>query len=310
MNDEEINKAAFEEAGAGYSARDHVTTVRTVRIDTTDKRTAAGTRYLTQPGVVMIARTFSSLEDIDVFLEGFDGFDTYLEDPTELDHGERLAKFAGQLCYLSMSEKRTMNDEAEKYFGNILESRHGSVIEHPYYSFLWYGLSRSMTHEVVRHRLASYSQVSQRYVGAPTLRFVERPEFAENGRLHARFTHKIDADASFYEETCKLLLELQEIGYDLLSADKKTEARKKVRQAARESLPNCVEAPMVVTMNARSWRHFFDMRCSQHAEVEIRRLAYRTFLCLASVDKTIWQDFSIETLPDGTKGAFAKNVKV
>lgn len=308
----DVESAARAEAGAFFSRRSHTVTIHTAKIDVPVFRTKR-TMYLQQPGVIMIGRTFSTLEDADEFLRGFgedNGFDVYLEDPTELDHGERLAKFAGQNCYLSFGEKRSTNENAGQYFENILSSGHGSVVEHPYYSFLWYGLSRSMTHEVVRHRLASYSQVSQRYVGAPTLRFVERPEYVGDEEMHSRFLAKIDQDAAYYEQTCDLLLARQGAGHEMLSAEKKTEARKKVRQAARESLPNCVEAPMVVTMNMRSWRHFFDQRCSPHAETEIRRLAYRTFLCLASVDKLLTQDFTIETLSDGTQGAFATYKKV
>jgi thymidylate synthase (FAD) len=265
--------------------------------------TSAGTRYLTDCGVAMIGRTYSDLSGVENFIEGFDeaeGFDDYLIDPVSIGVGERLSKFAGQLCYMSLGEKRTKNDGAEGYFDNIKKSRHGSVLEHANYTFLFYGLSRSMTHELVRHRLASYSQVSQRYVGGNVLRFVRRPEFGADRHLAARFTVKIDADKAYYEHTCDILLGLQEQGYDLLDAEKKTEARKKVRQCARESLPNCTEAPIVVTANVRTWRHILDMRASAAAEIEIRRLALKTYLCLAMVDSLFWNDLTLQVMGDGT----------
>lgn len=270
-------------------------------IYTSPQRTAAGTPYMLGPGVALIGRTMTCLDAAGPALVDLDqAFDAYLDDPTDLGPGEQLAKFAGQLCYLSFGPGATRNAEAGRYFDNIRAQGHGSVLEHATYSFLWYGLSRSMTHEQVRHRLASYSQVSQRYVGGAHLRFVERPEYRDDEELHARFVAKIDRDRAYYEESCDLLLRRQEAGYEALAADKKTEARKRVRQCARESLPNCTEAPMVVTANARSWRHILDMRASPAAEVEIRRLAYLTYLCLTQVDALLWSDFASSVLPDGT----------
>lgn len=265
--------------------------------------TPGGTRYLKGSGVALIGRTLSNLDTVKDFIEGFDdqeGFDDYLNDPVILDSGERLAKFAGQLCYMSMGENRTKNAEGGKYFRNIKVQRHGSVFEHVNYTFLFYGLSRSMTHELVRHRLASYSQVSQRYVGGNVLRFVERPEYQKHPRLHARFESKIDADAKYYEDTCDALIALAGEGDAALSSDKKTEARKRVRQCARESLPNATEAPIVVTANWRTWRHILDMRGSSAAEPEIRGLAVKTFACLAQIDTMFWDDIATAKHDDGT----------
>jgi thymidylate synthase (FAD) len=88
----------------------------------------------------------------------------------------------------SFGPKRTTNDRAERYFANLSSSGHGSVYEHASFSFLCYGISRSTTHEVVRHRAGTaYSQLSQRYVSGKVLRFVERPEYQEVPALNARF---------------------------------------------------------------------------------------------------------------------------
>jgi thymidylate synthase (FAD) len=73
-----------------------------------------------------------------------------------------------------------------------------------------------------------------------------------------------------------------------------------VQQCARESLPNCTEAPIVVSMNARSWRHFVNMRASSHAEPEIRRLTYNVALCLTQCDPSLWQDIEMTVAEDGT----------
>lgn len=156
----------------------------------------------------------------------------YLND-TPLPHAERLIKFAGQLCYLSLGSQRTLNADAEKYFENINASGHGSVLEHANFSFLFYGVSRSFTHELVRHRAGfGFSQVSQRYVNRP--RFVERPEYVTDDEEHELWLQRCKLDLEDYETTA---MRLQRKWADKLKGVTKTEARKRVNQVARESSP-------------------------------------------------------------------------
>lgn len=265
------------------------------------KKTDSGTPYLTKPGVALIGRTITSLSPVRKFLEGFDlEFDKYLDDET-IDDGAQLSKFSGQLCYMSFGENRTKNDKADKYFDNIKMSGHGSVLEHPNFSLLFYGDSRSQTHEAVRHRAGfGFSQVSQRYVDGKCLRFIERPEYQNDEELHERFVRRIDYLNDEYEWVAQKLISKQMAGDKLLTADKKTDLRKRVNQCARSVLPNETEAAIVITANARAWRHFFEMRASEHAEIEIRTLAFKAFLCLAAVEPTLFRDYDIITLNDGT----------
>ena len=117
--------------------------------------TKAGTPYLKKPGVVMLARPQTNVAGLKGFLEGFDpalGFPDYLNDPTELPDSSQLCKTAGQLCYGSFGPRRTTNENAAAYFGRLTSAGHGSVLEHASFSFLLYGISRSVTHELVRHR--------------------------------------------------------------------------------------------------------------------------------------------------------------
>ena len=168
--------------------------------------------------------------------------------------------------------------------------------------FLFYGISRSVTHELVRHRAGfGFSQVSQRYVSGKVLRFVERPEYQLYPHLDQEFQHDIDYAAYKYEKRANDLLTLQQDGSGILSGEAKTEQRKKVQQAARSVLPNETEAPIVVSGNGRSWRHFVEMRANEHAEIEIRRLAYETFTCLRQIAPIIFEDYEEILLPDGTK---------
>jgi thymidylate synthase (FAD) len=144
------------------------------------------------------------------------------------------------------------------------------------------------------------SQVSQRYVSGAVLRFVERPEFQDDGELHRLFEERADRAAAEYAEMADRLLGRQEGGNSMLSADYKTDARKKVQQTARSLLPNETEAPMVFTGNVRALRHIVEMRADAHAESEIRNLALRLFLCLATTDPILFGDYEVGTLPDGT----------
>ncbi len=263
-----------------------------------------GASYLTRPGVVLLARPTVNLQGLAGFLDGFDEslhFREYLNDPTLLPEGAQLSKIAGQLCYMSFGPKRTFNAQADRYFDNLKSSGHGSVFEHASFSFLLYGISRSVTHEIVRHRAGfGYSQLSQRFVSGRMLRFVERPEYAGDELFHAQFLERIERSSSEYAALSNRLLEMQQAGTQILSAEAKTDLRKKVQQCARSVLPNETEAPMVMTGNARAWRHFIEMRASAHAEIEIRELAMRVFLCLYKTDPVLFSDYTLEKLPDGT----------
>ncbi len=276
--------------------------------------TAAGTPYLQAPGVALLCRPEVRVANLDGFLEGFSpdlDFRQYTADPTPLPAGAQLAKAAGQLCYASFGRKRTMNADAERYFENIRASGHGSMLEHANFTFVFYGISRSVTHELVRHRAGvGFSQISQRYVSGRVLRFVERPEYQSDPELHALFEERIDAAARDYERIGSILLKQQKAGSELLSGEARTDLRKKVQQATRSILPNETEAPIVVTANARAWRHIFEMRANPHAEIEIRALAFRAFLCLRAVDPILFGDYRITRLSDGTYGVETDTPKV
>lgn len=306
-------------------------------------RTPGGAAYFRDAGVALIARPHVHLAAASPFLADLGDADGYLQD-LPIAGAPSLVKFAGQLCYLSLDEDRTKNRDVLKYLQNIKSSGHGSVLEHAHYAVLLWGVSRALTHEAVRHRIAGYSQVSQRYVPPRRLRFVEGREFQNHRALHARFESWIDASAVEYAERERLLL-LADYPHDFDPADRcrrchkaalqlpddgefegadarrtalelpcvaglprtdsgrvrlPTDARKKVRQAARRCLPNETEAPIVMSMNLRAWRHVLESRVNRHADVEIRRAYYRVFLCLAAADPLLWADYQIAALPDGT----------
>ena len=277
-------------------------------------RTEKGTPYLTEPATVLVAKPQVNLAGLRTFLKGFDeslNFTSYLDDTTTLEPGAQLCKTAGQACYASFGPKRTKNDNAQRYFNNIIDSGHGSVLEHANYSFLLYGISRSLTHELVRHRAGfGYSQLSQRYVSGRVLRFVERPEFQSNDKLHQKFINRIDEAYEDYHELADDMLKEQKTGSGILSAEYKTDLRKKVNQSARSLLPNETETLMIITGNVRAWRHFIEMRASDHSELEIRALAVRVFLCLRLSEPILFSDYELKGLSDGTYSVTTSHSKV
>ncbi|MCS6894120.1 MAG: FAD-dependent thymidylate synthase, partial [Deltaproteobacteria bacterium] len=166
----------------------------TVVLDSPVYRTSRGTRYLRGPGLVLLSKPHVDLSAINVYLEGYQPeFTEYLNDSWDsLTSGEVLIKFAGQTCYCSFGHKRTYNKDIERYLDNLKASGHGSVFEHANYTFLVYGVSRSLTHEFIRHRAGfAYSQQSTRYIDQAALRFIERPEFQNDEMLHNNFLNRI-----------------------------------------------------------------------------------------------------------------------
>src|SRR3954462_15405638 len=189
---------------------------------------------------------------------------THFEPPAEVpwetdaDGGEALAEFAGRACYQSWSKPNPSTATNAGYLRHILEVGHLSVLEHGVVTFYFTGVSRSFTHELIRHRHFSYSQLSQRYVPERNAAMVEPDVIAEDPELHKKFVEATEASVRAYTE---LLEGLQQRFADIPNAKLR---RKQARQAPPALLPNATETPIVVTGNYRPWRHFIAMRASEH----------------------------------------------
>lgn len=228
--------------------------------------------------------------------------------------GEVVAEFAGRLCYLSFGEDaglegghrsipgRTTNDA---YLSNILKVKHGSVLEHAVWTLLIEGVSRSLTHELVRHRAGfGFSQLSQRYVDESDIAFVLPPEIDAGSRGYDIWSEACEQSLDAYRA---LLGELTEqVGSD----GPATMRKKRARQAARSLLPNCAETKIVVTGNARAWRHFMEMRGSGSADTEIRRLAAAVLERMRGEAPHIFGDMHLVPHPDGTATVETPHAKV
>lgn len=274
------------------------------------KTTDSGVKYFQSPEVALIGKTQEQTQTtrISQFMREWDpSWTSYaIENRTGLTDPELLTKFAGQIDYLSFAPgAHTPHSKADLYFERIRNEGHGSVLEHAYFSFLCWGISRSCTHEIVRHRAGfSYSQVSQRYVAK--VRFVERLEYQQHNNLHSAFVKRIDTTYTQYEAL------LHDVGIAMPKDDNEpiTEYRKKIRQVARSILPNETEAPIIITANVRAWRHFIEMRANQHAEVEIRRLAMEIYYNLVAEVPLLMADYEPILLPDGTQAVYTETRKV
>jgi thymidylate synthase (FAD) len=213
---------------------------------------------------------------------------------TDAVGGEALVEFAGRACYQSWRKPNPATATNAGYLRHILEVGHLSVLEHGVVTFYFTGLSRSLTHELIRHRHFSYSQLSQRYVPEKDAAMVEPEVIAQDPELHAKFVAATRSSLDAYNE---LLAGLEEKFADVSNA---TLRRKQARQAARAVLPNATETRIVVTGNYRAWRHFIAMRASEHADVEIRALAIASLRELHKAAPAAFEDFEISTLEDGT----------
>jgi thymidylate synthase (FAD) len=216
---------------------------------------------------------------------------------TDADGGQALAEFAGRACYQSWDKPNPATATNAAYLRHLLEVGHLSVLEHGSVSMYLTGVARSLTHELVRHRHFSYSQLSQRYVPEQDAQMVEPAVLAEDPELHALFTAATGAATEAYDA---LLAGLERRFADQPNA---TLRRKQARQAARSVLPNATETRIVVTGNYRAWRHFVAMRASEHADVELRELAIACLVELQRVAGNVFGDFRISTLSDGTRVA-------
>ncbi|MCK0440422.1 FAD-dependent thymidylate synthase [Gordonia alkaliphila] len=216
---------------------------------------------------------------------------------SDTDGGEALIEFAGRACYESWDKPNPRTATNAGYLRHVLEVGHTSLFEHASASFYITGISRSCTHELIRHRHFSYSQLSQRFVPEHDANVVPPPAIRGDAELEALFQEATDASRAAYSE---LLGRLEEKFAGVPNAILR---RKQARQAARSVLPNATETRIVVTGNYRAWRHFIGMRATEHADTEIRELAVECLRQLIELAPTAFGDFEIDVLADGTEVA-------
>ena len=220
---------------------------------------------------------------------------------------DKVVAQAGKLCYSAVGvdeiTQKLTEEEIARYVNMLASIGHESPLEHVSFTFAIEGISRACTHQIVRHRIASYSQQSQRYVKLEQFEYIIPPAIEKNPEAKRIFIETMERDQKAYDELVDLLLEdilidkhaadygscIREIlkenpdaapdrskVLDLYAENFLENYRKAEKQAiedARYVFPNACETKIVITMNARSLLHFFNVRCCNRAQWEIREMA-------------------------------------
>lgn len=260
---------------------------------------------ITSPQIYLVGRQTVNETELARFLD-YGGFPEWTTDAPNA--AQTLVEIAGRLCYVSYKNPRPGGNHA--YLDNILASGHGSVTEHAVWNFIITGVSRSLTHELIRHRVGlSPSELSQRFVDCSEVAFVVPPAMmpwhdAWKQRLNAKIEDactkpdpRVDLFLKWLHGRRVNLLEYEKLTEALsLEAPQdlsKTDRRKWARQAARSALPNCAETKIFITANARALRHFIELRGSRHADDEIRRLAHAMLGVMQAETPGLFGDYSV-----------------
>ena len=207
---------------------------------------------------------------------------------------EKVVASAAKLCYSQVGVDEILEnldeEKTQKFLDMLMSYGHHSPIEHVSFTFAIEGVSRSLTHQLVRHRVASYSQQSQRYVRLKQFEYIIPPNIEENKKAKEIFIKSMNRVQEEYNQLVEILCteELNNLVKEYLS-DKglvnpedieekeykiiKSKAEKKAIEDARYVFPNACETKIIATMNARELIHFFNHRCCNRAQWEIRQMA-------------------------------------
>lgn len=231
-------------------------------------------KFLTAPDVRLLATTCWVAEELPE--------DAAAWETNAASDGEKLIEFSGRQCYESWANPSGKSNHA--YIENIKSIGHTSVLEHAQASLRFAAVSRSWSHEAVRHRMLSVSQLSQRYVMAEDVNFIIPPAL----RGKAGEAHFCAACRQAHENYCQLI--------HVLATERKeippgTIGLKLMREAARSVLPNATETRLVLTGNLTAWRWFCLRRASQEADAEMCEVACRVVEVLQGVAPSVFSDF-------------------
>ncbi|TAL33248.1 MAG: FAD-dependent thymidylate synthase [Spirochaetes bacterium] len=184
---------------------------------------------------------------------------------------EKLIEEAGRTCYLSLD--RIDENSGQGFIRRCIRSGHHSILEHASASFRIMGASRAFTHQLVRHRVASFSQQSQRYVTESEFNYIIPPDIAAHADAAAIYR-------DFIESARKAYISLRELGVK--------------KEDARFVLPNALESQIVFSANFRELRHIFALRCDRAAQWEIRGVALEMLRIMQAEAPSVFGDFVID----------------
>ena len=210
---------------------------------------------------------------------------------TDADGAQALVEFAGRACYRSWSKPIPATATNAGYLRHVIEVGHLSVLEHAAVTLYIRNVSRAVTHEMIRHRHLSYSQLSQRHLIEDPAYVVPAPIDGDE-ELRAEFERAAEAATAAYQ---RLMAHLS----DRLGDGGAVAPSKRTRQAAQALLPGARSTEIVVTGNLRAWRQFIAAHGTDQADDDLRAVAVRCLERLREVAPHVFRDFDISTLPDG-----------
>ncbi|HMK61169.1 MAG TPA: FAD-dependent thymidylate synthase [Dissulfurispiraceae bacterium] len=194
---------------------------------------------------------------------------------------EETIALAAKLCY-SSADVASLREKIEKkdqrsFIEKLIRIGHISPIEHTSFTFAIEGISRACSHQLVRHRIASYSQQSQRYVGEESgFEYIIPPSISKDRKLKELFERAMESAQEAYSQFAQHLRKMK------LSSEE-------ANQDARFVLPNAAETKIIVTMNARELHNFFRQRCCRRAQWEIRAMAKEMLFQVSKVAPILFQ---------------------
>ena len=198
------------------------------------------------------------------------GFEMQVELLSITPNTEKLIEQAGRTAYQSFDKQKEGSEK--EFIKMLIKKGHLSVLEHVYATFRIKGVSRALTHQLIRHRLCSFTQKSQRWVSESAFNYITPDSIKTNERAKEVY----DFFMSLAKDTYNALIE---IGIP--------------KEDARFVLPNATETEIVVTANLREWRHIVLLRGSKSAQWEIRRLAIKILEILKQYVPTVFMDLKI-----------------
>ncbi|WP_053955626.1 FAD-dependent thymidylate synthase [Inediibacterium massiliense] len=209
---------------------------------------------------------------------------------------EKVVSAAAKLCYSKVGVDEIMKDltdeKISKFLNMLMGLGHTSTIEHVNFTFAAEGVSRVLTHQLVRHRIASYSQQSQRYVKLDQFEYIIPPSIEDIPEAKKMFIEAMEEDQRKYNELVKIL-QKQHFENLLQSGKSEKEAKRSSEKMAIEDsryvFPNACETKIVFTMNARTLLNFFHHRCCERAQWEIRELATQMLKLVKQVAPTLFK---------------------
>lgn len=199
---------------------------------------------------------------------------------THTPDAEKLVAEAAKLCYaksdIDTLDKNLTPDKVESFLKMLGDLGHESPVEHASFTFAIEGVSRALLAQITRHRIASFSVQSQRYVSKCDFSYIMPPEIEAIPEAKEEFVRAMEEDAVHYESLREKLVARHyntNIAAGMSETEAKKAAEKKANEDARFVLPNACDTRIIMTMNVRSLQNFFRLRCCNRAQWEIRALA-------------------------------------